>query len=245
MKEDKRDKKVKIFKIFLLFMIIGLITGMIIYIFPVIKGLSTIEGQVAFRDKVQNTGIYGMLSLFGLQVAQIFLVIVPGEPIEILAGMCYGAIGGAIFIMISAFIISAIIFLLVKKFGRNFIYNFCEEKEVGRLVKNKLFKNPKKVEMVMFIMFFVPGLPKDILVYIAGLLPIKASRFLAISSIARFPSVISSTLAGANLIMGNWKFGVILYAGVLVTVAIVIYLINKFDKSKTTEEVLKSINENK
>ena len=201
----KRNNKVKIFKIFLFITIIGLITGMIIYIFPVIKGLSTIEGQVVFRDKIQNTGFYGMLSLFGLQVAQIFLVIIPGEPIEILAGMCYGAIGGAIFIMVSAFTISATIFLLVKKLGRKFVYNFCEEKEVGKLVKNKLFKNPKKVEMVIFIMFFVPGLPKDILVYIAGLLPIKGSRFLAISSLARFPSVISSTLAGANLIMGNWK----------------------------------------
>ena len=241
----KRNKKVKIFKIFLLIVVVSLIIGMIAYIFPVIKGLSTLEGQVAFRDKVQNTGIYGMLSLFGLQVAQIFLVIVPGEPIEILAGMCYGAIGGAIFIMISAFIISATIFLLVKKLGRKFVYNFCEEKEVGKLVKNKLFKNPKKVELVMFIMFFIPGLAKDILVYIAGLLPIKASRFLVISSLARFPSVISSTLAGANLIMGNWKFGVILYAGVLLTVAIVIYLINRFDKNKTTEEVFKSISENK
>ena len=241
----KRNNKVKIFKIFLLITIIGLITGMIIYIFPVIKGLSTIEGQVAFRDKVQNTGFLGMLSLFGLQVAQIFLVIIPGEPIEILAGMCYGAIGGAIFIMVSAFIISATIFLLVKKLGRKFVYNFCEEKEVGKLVKNKLFKNPKKVELVMFIMFFVPGLPKDILVYIAGLLPIKASRFLTISSLARFPSVISSTLAGANLIMGNWKIGAILYAGIFVTVVIILYLINKFDKNKTTEEVLKSISENK
>ena len=241
----KRNNKVKIFKIFLLITIIVLITGMILYIFPVIKGLSTIEGQVAFRDKIQNTGIYGMLSLFGLQVAQIFLVIIPGEPIEILAGMCYGAVGGAIFIMVSAFIISATIFLLVKKLGRKFVYNFCEEKEVGRLVKNKFFKNPKKVELAMFIMFFVPGLPKDILVYIAGLLPIKASRFLTISSLARFPSVISSTLAGANLIMGNWKIGAILYGGIFVTVVIILYLINKFDKNKTTEEVLKSISENK
>lgn len=238
----KRNKKVKIFKIFLLIVVISLIIRMIAYIFPVIKDISTLKGQIAFRDKVQNTGIYGMLSLFGLQMAQIFLIFLPGEPIEILAGMCYGAIGGTIFIMVSAFLISTAIFLLVKKFGRKFVYNFCEEKEVAKLVKNKLFKNPKKVELIIFIMFFIPGLPKDILVYIAGLLPIKASRFLVISSLARFPSVISSTLAGANLIMGNWKFGIILYAGVLITVAIVIYLINKFDKNKTTEEVLKSMN---
>ena len=67
----------------------------------------------------------GMLSLFGLQIAQIFLIIVPGEPIEILAGMCYGGLWGTVFIMVSAAIISITIYLLVRKFGRKFVYDFC------------------------------------------------------------------------------------------------------------------------
>ena len=42
--------------------------------------------------------------LFSLQIAQIFLAILPGEPLEILAGMCYGGIGGTIFILVSVFV---------------------------------------------------------------------------------------------------------------------------------------------
>lgn len=182
-----------------------------------------------------------MLSLFGLQVAQIFLIIVPGEPIEILAGMCYGGLWGTVFIMISAFIISTTIFLLVRKFGKKFVYSFCSEEKVKKIENSKLFNNPKKIEMIMLILFLIPGTPKDLLVYIAGLLPIKPLKFILISSIARFPSVISSTLAGENLAVGDWKMSIILYAIVFILVAIIVFIINKFDKDKTTNEALKII----
>ena len=236
-----KNNKVKIFKIILTIMVLILIIGIIAYLFPVTKNLSSLEGQVAFKQKVEDSGILGMLSLFGLQVAQIFLIIVPGEPIEILAGMCYGGLLGTVFIMISAFIISTTIFLLVRKFGKKFVYSFCSEERVKKIENSKLFNNPKKIEMIMLILFLIPGTPKDLLVYIAGLLPIKPLRFILISSIARFPSVISSTLAGENLAVGDWKMSIILYAIVFILVAIIVFIINKFDKDKTTNEALKII----
>lgn len=236
-----KNNKVKIFKIILTIMVLILIIGIIAYLFPVTKNLSSLEGQVAFKQKVEDSGILGMLSLFGLQVAQIFLIIVPGEPIEILAGMCYGGLLGTVFIMISAFIISTTIFLLVRKFGKKFVYSFCSEERVKKIENSKLFNNPKKIEMIMLILFLIPGTPKDLLVYIAGLLPIKPLRFILISSIARFPSVISSTLAGENLAVGDWKMSIILYAIIFILVAILVFIINKFDKDKTTNEALKII----
>lgn len=236
-----KNNKVKIFKIILTIMLLILIIGIIAYLFPVMKNLSSIEGQVAFKQKVEDSGVLGMLSLFGLQVAQIFLIIVPGEPIEILAGMCYGGLWGTVFIMVSAFIISTTIFLLVRKFGKKFVYSFCSEERVKKIENSKLFNNPKKIEMIMLILFLIPGTPKDLLVYIAGLLPIKPLKFILISSIARFPSVISSTLAGENLAVGDWKMSIILYAIVFILVAILVFIINKFDKDKTTNEALKII----
>lgn len=148
-----KNNKVKIFKIILTIMVLILIIGIIAYLFPVMKNLSSLEGQVAFKQKVEDSGILGILSLFGLQVAQIFLIIVPGEPIEILAGMCYGGLWGTVFIMISAFIISTTIFLLVRKFGKKFVYSFCSEEKVKKIENSKLFNNPKKIEMIMLILF--------------------------------------------------------------------------------------------
>ena len=236
-----RKNKVKIFKIILALLVLALFIGIIIYLFPVMKDLSTKEGQVAFKEKVDNSGILGLISLFGLQVAQIFLIIVPGEPIEILAGMCYGGIWGTIFIMISAFIISTSIFLLVRKFGRKFVYDFCDKEKVAKIENNKLFQNPEKIEMIMLILFLIPGTPKDLLVYVAGLLPIRPLRFIIISSLARFPSVITSTLAGENLAIGDWKMSIILYIVILILIAIIVLVINKLDSDKITKKLIESI----
>ena len=92
------SKKATIFKFSLLIIVLILLIGLTVYLFPVIKNLSTPNGQLEFKNQVTNMGFMGYLALFGLQFAQIFLAILPGEPIEVLAGMCYGGIGGIIFI---------------------------------------------------------------------------------------------------------------------------------------------------
>ena len=235
----KMIRRTKVFKWLLMIIVLALCIGLIVYLFPVIRNLSTPEGQMEFKNHVANLGVLGYLALFGLQFAQIFLIILPGEPIEILAGMCYGGIGGLIFITVSVFIITTIVFLAVRKFGRKFVYSFCSEKKKKKIENSKLFKNPKKIEWIMLILFLIPGTPKDLLVYIAGLLPLKPLRFILISTFARLPSVISSTFAGSNLVAGNWKFSLIIYAATFVIVGIAIFIINKFDKDKTAEEAMK------
>lgn len=192
------------------------------------------------KKKLVTHGIWGLLTLFGLQFAQIFLIILPGEPIEILAGMCYGGLGGLIFVTASAFIISSVIFFMVRKLGKKFVYDFCDEEKVKKIENSKIFKNPKKIEWIMIILFLIPGTPKDLLVYIAALLPIKPLRFILISTFARFPSVVSSTFAGDNLLEGNWQNSIIIYAVTFLLVGTSIFIVNKLDKSKTTEEALRS-----
>ena len=236
-----RKKKVKIFKIILLIIVLILIVALTMYLVPVMKKLSTVEGQVEFKEKISKLGIWGILILFGLQLAQIFLFILPGEPMEILAGMCYGAVGGTIFIMISVAIITALIFFLVKKVGKKFIYDFWEEKKIKKIENSKLFQNPKKIETIMIILFMIPGTPKDLLVYISGILPLKPLRIILISTFARVPSVISSTIAGANLVKGNWKVSLVVYLITFVIIGIIMFVINKLDKDKITEKALETI----
>lgn len=236
-----RKSKIKLFKIILAMLVGIIIIGVTIYLLPVMKKLTTIEGQLEFEKRVNESGIIGMLMLFGLQVAQIFLMILPGEPIEILAGMCYGGIGGTIFITISVAIITTIIFFLVKKLGKRFVYDIYDEEKIKKIEQSKLFKNPKKIEWIMIILFIIPGTPKDLLVYISGLLPINPIKMILISTFARLPSVVSSTFAGEKLMQGDLTASLKIYMVTFILVGIVIFIINKLDKTKTTEEALKSI----
>ena len=145
--------------------------------------------------------------------------------------------------MISVFIVKCIKYFFVKKFARDFIYKFFIKEKVDKLENSKLFKDEKKIELVMIILFLIPGTPKDLLVYIGALLPMKSSRFIAISTLLRFPSIISSTIAGDNIIEGQWKVGILAYAITFLITFIVIVIVNKLDKNKVTEDVIKSIKE--
>lgn len=236
--------KTKVFKVLIAIVTIGLIAGIIAYIFPVFMELNTEEGRQIFKDRVDNSGFLGLLWLFAIQVAQIFLVFVPGEPVEILAGMCYGTFWGTLFIMISAAIISASIFFLVRKLGKKFVYNFCDKRKVKHIEEIKIFQNPKKIEKLLFVLFLIPGTPKDFLSYVSGLLPIKPINYIIISSLARFPSVISSTMIGDNIVDGNWKLGVSMYLVTFLLVGLVILIMNKWDKTNITKEAIETIKNN-
>lgn len=243
MEENKeiKSKKKKIINFIVLGIVIAVFIGAIIYLAPVMKNISITEGQLAFKEKIDKLGILGLLMLFGLEVAQIFFVVIPGEPIELLAGMCYGTIGGTIFITVSVLITTTILFFLVRKFGKKIVYESFSKEKVDKLENNKLLRDPKKVEWIMTILFFIPGTPKDLLVYIGGLLPIKPLRFILISTFARFPSVISSTIAGEGLVNGNIKKSVIAYVITFVLTALILILINIFDKNKETKETLRAL----
>ncbi len=237
----KKTNIAKILKLIALIIIIIILIIATIYMMPIIKETNTPDGQIAFKEKIQKSGLLGVFILFGLELAQVVLAILPGEPIEILAGICYGPVYGTIFLMLSVFIVTCLIYFFVKKIGRDFIYEFFPKEKVNKLENSNLFKDERKIELIMIILFLIPGTPKDLLVYIGALLPIKTSRFLAISTLLRFPSIISSTMLGDRILEGKWKIGIILYVITFVITFIVVFIVNKLDKNKVTEDVIKSI----
>ncbi len=236
----KLNKK-RLIQIILFVAFLIVVTIAFIKLFPIISDISTEGGRLAFREHVINSGISGFLTLFALQFSQIFLVILPGEPIELLAGACYGSIGGTVFILLSSMIISTLIILLVKLFGKTFTDLFTDPEKFKKIKNSKLFKNPKKFEYIMFILFFIPGTPKDLLVYIGAMLPINKVRFVILTTLARTPSVISSTIVGSNLIQGDFTTSLIIYAVIFIVAVLLVLFLNIFDKDKPIKDILKII----
>lgn len=233
--------KIKILKIITLIVMVAILLIATIHMVPIIKQLNTSEGQIQFKERIEQAGMIGPLIILGLEIAQVLLAVLPGEPIEMLAGICFGPLWGSVLLMISVFIITCIIYFLVKKYGRKFIYEFFPKEKVNKLENSKLFKDEKKIEMVMIILFLIPATPKDLLVYIGGLLPIKSSRFILISTLLRIPSIISSTIVGNNILEGEWKVGILAYLITFLITFVVIFIVNKLDKNKVTEDIIKSI----
>lgn len=225
-----KKQKMKIVKLALFVLFLALLVFLTIKLLPLFKDLGTDAGRIAFKDKINQMGILGPIVIMALILVQMLIAFLPGEPLEILAGMCYGTIGGTLLTLLAVFIGSSIIFFSVKKFGKDFIITFFGEENYQKIQNNKIFKNVKKVELVLFILFFIPGTPKDLFTYLGGLIPIKPFVFLMISTFARFPSIITSTFAGSNIIQGNFDITIITFIVTIVIAIIGIFIYYKISQ---------------
>lgn len=234
-------KRKKILHIIWLILIAVIFIGIIICVCPIIKSLFTEEGRIAFKSKLDGMGTGKFFVLGGLQLLQILMVVIPGEPLEVMAGMCFGTFGGTVFILATVFVTTTIIFVLVRKFGKSYVEHFFKKEKLDKIENSKFFKDSKNIELVMVVLFLIPGTPKDLLVYIGGLLPIKARRFIIISTFARFPSVISSTMVGSNILKGNFGYSLLVYVATFILAFVIVFVVNRFDKDKITKEAIDAI----
>ena len=85
-----KNRKIKIIMESILILILLMMIIVSIKMIPIFKGIATEEGRNNFKANVENSGIQGVLMIIGLMFAQIFFPILPGEPVELLAGMCFG-----------------------------------------------------------------------------------------------------------------------------------------------------------
>ena len=143
----------------------------------------------------------------GLQCLQVIVAMIPGEILEVGAGYAFGAVEGTLLCMGGVAIASAMIFLLTKRLGVKLVETFISREKIDEL---RFINSEKKLKRLIFILFFIPGTPKDLFTYFAGLTRIKLSEFLVISLIARIPSVVSSTIGGHIIGQENYLSAIIL-----------------------------------
>ncbi len=198
---------------------------------PWIASLGEEQNRAAFKEMITSQGFLGWLIILGIQILQIIVALIPGEPVEILAGFVYGTWGGLLTCLLGIGIGSAIIFIAVHYMGEGLVNKMASSDKISKF---KFLKDTKNIELIVFILFFIPGTPKDVLTYFSGLTPIKPLRVIFIATVARIPSVVSSTLAGAQIESGNWVSTIIIFAITgLLGIAGILYnrkLLNKLNK---------------
>lgn len=146
-----------------------------------------------FQAWVDRSGIWGRLLFVGMVYLQVIVALIPGEPLELAGGYAFGALEGTLLSMAGIVLGSWTIFSLVRRLGPKFVEVFFPEKEMKRLA---FLKNPKKAKVLAFILMTIPGTPKDLLSYFAGLTPLTLKQWLSIVVVARIPSLVTSTVSG-------------------------------------------------
>ena len=170
--------------------------------------LQSVRDGTSFRMWMQERGFLKYPVMIGIMTLQVLVALIPGEPIEFAAGYIFGAFTGTVLCLIGGALGSLIIILLVRKYGMKLIRLFFDDRQIANI---KFLNDTKKRDATIFLLFLIPGTPKDILTYLAGLVPIHLGRYLILTTIARIPSVLSSTLAGSMLEQDRYRLTFIIY----------------------------------
>ena len=187
--------------------LIAFIAYSCIKLFPLIMSLQNEKNLIEFKEYVQNLKLNGILLFLIIQILQIFIAIIPGELVELLAGLLYGTWGGLILCLIGNAIASFLIYLVVRLFAKSFTIKFQE-----KLATYNFLNNKKKILLYLFLIYLIPGLPKDILTYLVPFLPVSYTQFIIVTSIARIPSIISSTYSSYSILEQNYLIAIIVIA---------------------------------
>lgn len=181
---------------------------------------------------IESFGIWGAVVALLIQVLQVVLAVIPGEPIEIVMGVLYGTVGGCLMCLVGIAIGSCIVFLSVRRLGKNAVKKVMSNEKYKKL---KFLNDPSRRDVLLFILMFIPGTPKDTLTYFAPFTGIPFVRYIIISTVARIPSIISSSYIGSSIMGGNFVRSIIAFAvvGAVSLVGILVY--NKIIEDKNRE----------
>ncbi len=171
-------------------------------------------------DWMRSDGPRGPLLCIAIQFAQVVIFLIPGEITQIAAGYVFGAWWGFVYSVIGIALGSAFDYSFARLVGRPVVGKIVGHARLARIDKSL---RSRKGKTALFLLFLVPGTPKDAMSYGAGLTDFRFFEFVTISAMARMPALFLSTLFGAQANSKNYyamaliaTFAVLLFIGFLV-----------------------------
>ncbi len=210
-KPESREKTIVWLKPFVL---VALLAGLMVVLYQthVFHFFMSRERLKAFIDSL---GMWGFAGFILLQVVQVVAAPIPGEATGLLGGYLYGPAVGVLLSTVGLTVGSYIAFSLSRVFGKPLTVRLVPAATFERF--NYLLHH--KGSFLIFLLFLIPGFPKDILCYILGLGPLTALEFLAIASSGRLLGTVLLTISGAYLRRGQYR-QFFLIAGLAVVVVL-------------------------
>lgn len=166
--------------------------------------LLTRERLTAF---VESLGPLGPLAFVVLQAAQVVFAPIPGQAVAVVAGYVFGW-PGLLFSMIGVTLGSVVAFLLSRRFGRPYVERVLDPELLAKLDAQITGAG----EIGLLLVFLVPGLPDDVVCFLAGLTPIRFRRFVVLLVVGRTPAYVLAIAIGASLSRSDLVHASLLFA---------------------------------
>lgn len=221
-----KNKDIIKFVFFILFFI-AMIVLSVVYA-PKIEIFSNFN---LIRQKIEDYKGLSFIIFIFLQIIQVVIFVLPGDAINMVGGFVFGTFVGSILSIIGVFIGTIIAFYIARWLGYGFVSRFVKKEKLEK-VTNLLNSNTGALSL--FIICNLPFVPKDILMYCAGLTPVKPSRVLTIYCLSRIPGIIIWTSVGAQVYNKSILGLVITFLILAIFLTLILTLRKKLNKRKTT-----------
>ena len=202
----------------------ALMVIVVILIWPYIHEAFEPGGLSRVIDDVRNAGPLGFLILLAMQFMQVVVAFIPGEVVQMAAGMMYGPWLGAAVVLLGCVISSAFVFAVVHRLGAPFVRDMVPTKYLDKF---NAFEESGKLSIVVFILFLIPAMPKDTFTYLVPLTNMRMRDFLVLSNVGRIPGIVISTYAANGLVDDNITQSIIIFAVVAVIAIVAIVFRDK------------------
>lgn len=176
--------------------------------------LSFVADAPRFRAWVDEAGWMSRVVFVLANMAQVVFAFLPGEPLELGAGYAFGFWEGTLWCLVASALGTAAVMALVRTFGMRIVGLFFSPDKITSM---RWLRDARRFELLLFLCFLIPGTPKDLLTYVAGLGSSSIGRIVALTTVGRIPSIVSSTLAAGAFGDGN-------YAGAALVAALTVVL---------------------
>lgn len=176
------------------------------------------------KEWIMSFGQLSFLVFIALQLLQVILFFIPGEVVQVAGGYIFGTFLGAALSLFGITLGSVATFLIGRKYGSSLLQKILPQKDYEKT--RELIDKPKN-RMIIFILYLLPGFPKDVLGYVCGITPIKLKWFIIFSTLARIPGIVISTFVGSNLYEQNY---LIVGIAIVLMVAVLVVGLLKGDK---------------
>ena len=155
----------------------------------------------AVRAFVSDHAFVSRLAMLGINIVQVLLAFLPGEPVELASGYAFGFWEGTALCLVASGLATSAIYWATRRWGWKLVGLFFDR---SLFVRFSWLKSAKRLELIMLIVFLIPGTPKDFLTYFAGLTNMRFLPVVLIATFGRIPSIVTSTIAASAVGSGNW-----------------------------------------
>lgn len=157
-----------------------------------------------------------------IQMIQVVICFLPGQPVQFAASYMFGVAGGFALSIAGAVIGTVISFYLARFLGRDAMHFLFGEEKV-RDYKQKL--DSGRGLLLAFLIYLIPGIPKDLVSYVAGISDMRFRPFLIVATLGRSPGMLGSLLLGH--FFGKQDYRAMIIIAVIVAVILLICYIKR------------------